>query len=182
MNRENTAQKFILEVGCIFIIMIMLVSMLTVNANAASKSGSDYHVFTATVPNGGIVVSWGITFNTTINYTKGTGAYKATGVSTSAIISPSNNMGNGKLAASMLETKDYGSTVTRRIAPVCDSFWSNQDTIKPTNSYLYFAKKGTLNKSFSYEFEEKGSYSFSYSGGIVHSPNHKFPFAVSGPK
>lgn len=38
MNREKTAQKIFIEVGCIFIILIMLLAMLTVNANATSKS------------------------------------------------------------------------------------------------------------------------------------------------
>ncbi len=182
MNREKTAQKIFIEVGCIFIILIMLLAMLTVNANATSKSGSDYHIFHGSIPEGSLYVNWGITFNTTINYTKGTGSYTATRVSTSAIISPAHNMGNGTLAASILETKDYGKTVTRRIAPLCDSFWSNQPSIKPKNSYLYFAKTGTLNKTFSYEFEEKGSYSFSYSGGVITNPNYKFAFSVSGPK
>lgn len=171
----------------IFIVMLM-VSMIflgsALNVNAATKTEKDYKIFSATVPNLGAYINWGVNFKVSGTYSTGSQQYHLGEISANAYIDPKRgtDVGNGSIIASVAETIDSGTKVTRRIAPNPTSFWYGRAEIWSTTAHVYFSKYGNSNKNFKSLAKEQGIYTFTYPSGIVHNPNHSLTLSINGPK
>lgn len=162
------------------VLCVVMIISCSLNVFAAGKSQTSYKVFTGTVPDLGIIVSWGVHFDITANYTNAGTPYRLTKLYTSAYISPKRtDTSNGSITGSVTQTTDYGNTVTRSLL---SAFWSNFSGVYPGNSYVYFGKQGTLNKTFYYQATEKGSYTFMNNAAILYNRNHSFTLTIAGPK
>lgn len=165
------------------ILVFALFSGSTFSAFGASKSATDYKVFTGSVPDFGILVSWGVNFKLSAEYNTGSSQYYLTRISTSANINPKRgDTSNGQIMHSVAERIDYGNATNRPVAPSPSSFWKFPGVIEPPTSLTYYSCYGNPNKYFMYEAEEKGNSYFSIPEGIIHNPNHTLILSVSGPK
>ena len=159
--------------------IILIVTMSNMVCFGATKTGTDYKIFSASVPEVAIYINWGVNFSISGTYTTTTDSYKLTKLETTAHIDPARaaDVGNGEIIASIEETIDHAaSSVNRNLN---SSFWSNGVGIWPLTAYVYYHKYGSPNKTFRSQARETGHFTFVYVDGIVHNPNHSYTFNIT---
>lgn len=165
---------------CIFIIVITLFSASSLNCFAATKTASNYKVFSGTVPDMGILVSWGVNFEIIGDYSNAGVPYRLNYLTVNAYINPKRtDISNGVISGSVTETIDFGNSVSRTIP---GSFWSTASGIWSNQTYVYFTKIGSPNKSFYYEAKEDGNFTYSNSAAILYNRTNSLSLSIQTPK
>jgi len=143
----------------ILCIVVVLIFAQTSSVFAASKTEESYYAPYGTVPDLGLVVSWGITLKLTLDYTRisdkaGTRLESAQLI---ASITPkqSDSAGNGKVDGNLKVTADgVSSTMALHSLPNI-SVWSDP------NTHIYLAKEYRTSRVFTKSCKVTASTAFS---------------------
>lgn len=164
----------------IFLVMGVIFSLSTLNCFAATKTASNYKVFTGSVPDLGIVVSWGVNFELIADYSNAGLPYHLNTLRANAYINPKRtDISNGVITGSVAETIDFGSTTTRTIP---GSFWTTASGIWDGQTFIYFTKIGSPNKDFYYEAKEVGNFTYANSAAVLYNRTNFLTLSIQTPK
>ena len=170
------------RITAIIMIVCIIIAMCSMTAQATTKTASKTARFYGIHTTYGSSV-WGVNFNISVIYDKTGLPYRITNLSTYATMNPIHTFGAGEvIVAGINETVDYAASTSRDIEPIRSPFWSVQSLISPPGTHVYYSYYGTLNKSFYYELDEEGDFTFSVPDTYFAVPNTSLNLSIVTPK
>lgn len=129
--------RFLKNIFVGILVTLALFIMYNNSCFAMSKTGTDYKVFSASVPELASYINWRVNFGIQADYTDLESNYKLTKIRTYAYIDPKreDSVGNGNIIGSIKETIDHSDSSTNRSLDT--SFWSNATGIWSTSAYIF---------------------------------------------
>lgn len=172
----------------ILIVIFLMVALClgsTVNTYAATKTkvATGYKAFSGSMESVGIIVAWGVNFKVAGTYETANAQYTLKTVDSTAYIQPKrvDEIGNGTVNATAFQTVDYGNTTSSSVYP-SSSAWKRVDEIWSTDTYPYFLRQATPNKTFMYSYVMETKYSFYHPKAVIYSSDASLELSISGPK
>ena len=119
-------------------------------------------------------------FRINVNYIDKGSFSTATGMTTYATMNPKHTFGVGDvIIAGINQIIDFNDQTNRSIRPTKSSFWKTQSLIVPTGTHVYYSYSGTMNETFRYGFEAKGSFTFAVPDVVLLAPNTTLNVSVA---